>query len=357
MLIIKKKPTHRLTISLVINNGEKYLAHCLDSIAQQSFSDCLVLIIDNASIDNSQSVLTSWFSEHPALKQRSRIIINKKNLGFCRAHNQAWQWSGGDYFMVLNQDVILRPNYLAELVSFMDKHIEVGATQGKILSWDFATTQDYAKDLSKPLHQQEMIDTLGLKMFKSRRVVNIGQGEVDTGQYQKNMEIFGVAGTAAIYRRQAIEAVKFQDELFDENYFMYKEDVDLAWRLRLIDSSSYYIASATAYHDRSLKEPASFLQLIKARWHWPPRLKLTSYRNHWLTIIKNDCGASFFRHIFYIGWYEFKKLGYMIIFEPVTLFKAWGQIIRLLPATRRKRKLIRSINKKVDCIKLAKWYI
>ncbi len=331
-----KQTENLLTISLVVNNGEKYLGHCLDSLASQTFTNFLLLIIDNASIDNTKKFLESWLNENPAMAKKTRVITNKKNLGFCKGHNQAWQWSSGEYFCILNQDVILRPNYFELILEVMVKN-NAAAAQGKLLSWNFSPNQNYPKDLSKPLNKEEAIDSCGLVVYKNRHMTNLGQGEVDAGQFNNIQEIFGVGGTAPIYTRLVLEKVVYGNELFDENFFAYKEDVDLAWRLRKLGLKSYLVPAAVGYHDRSLKEDNSLLKIIKKRRRWSPQLRLSSYRNHWLVLLKNDTFKNFIKDLPAIAWYEFKKICYMIVFEPIVFMRSWGQIAKLFSKTRKKR--------------------
>lgn len=345
-----------LTVSLVVNNGEKYLLHCLNSLAQQTYDNFFLLIIDNASIDNSRGMITIWLKDHPTMQTKTRLIVNKKNLGFCKAHNQAFRWSGSKYFCILNQDVILRSNYFRLLIDFLNVETKIASVQGKLLSWNFTNSQNYSKNLFQPVPSQEIIDTCGLVVYKRRQVANIGQGVVDVGQFDHTKEIFGVAGVAPIYRRQALQAVEVYDELFDENFFAYKEDIDLAWRLQQIGFKSFIVAGAVGYHDRSLKEAFSIVAQVRQRRRWSRLLKMCSYRNHILLLFKNDCLNNFLRHSPYIFWYELKKAGYMLLFEPVIFLRSWGQVLKLLIPTWRKRRFL-SNRSAGHCLDIRRWFI
>src|ERR671924_1039651 len=109
-----------------------------------------------------------------------------------------------------------------------------------------------------------MIDSVGLRMGRARRAADIGQGEPDDGRFDAWREVFGVSAAAALYRRAALEAVSDDGQIFDERFFMYKEDVDLAWRLRLRGYRAGVDGVAIGWHARGSSRVAPDERLAPA---------------------------------------------------------------------------------------------
>jgi GT2 family glycosyltransferase len=322
----------KLSVHLLTYNGQKYIPHCLNTLGNQTFQDFSVLIIDNASSDETVEVVNKYLndSSHQELKEKARFVQNKKNFGFAGGHNQALHWTKSEYVLMLNQDIVLDSNYLKFLVEFLDKNPGCAAVTGKLLRSD---------------RGGRLIDSCGLKIFKSHQVVEIGGAEEDKGQFDKVMQVFGVSGALPMYRRQALEGVsvkyiekgKVYQEYFD-NYFMnYKEDVDLAYRFCLAGWSAYLVPQAIAYHDRTMKMGQSVYQRRTGRSKF---LNYLSYRNHLYFLIKNISSKIFVHYGIYILFYELVKMCYLILFEPKTFLKTWREVFKNLNLMRQKRRYI-----------------
>jgi GT2 family glycosyltransferase len=304
----------KISIHLVVWNGEKYLEDCLNSILEQTHQDYLLIIIDNGSVDKSVNLIEKQFL--PIFGEKMRLIKNKENLGFARAHNQAILWTDSDYILVLNQDVILEKNFLEEIMKFCEQKKNFGSLTGKILRWQFELTDDLKKS-----QKTDIIDSLGLKIFRSQRTVDIAAGAKDSEEFKAEKEIFGVAAACAIYSRQAINDVRYKDEFFDNDFFSYKEDVDLAYRLRWRGWKSFYLSSALAYHKRSAKsqEKISFFTSLKLRKNKARFVNYHSYKNHLFVLKKNLSFKNFVHNFFSIFFYELKKFLYILFLEWSTL--------------------------------------
>src|SRR5262249_760723 len=149
------------------------------------------------------------------------IIESRTNCGFARAHNVLIGNTDSEYILVLNPDTILRDSFLSELVQSLEARPDAGSASGKLLRLDNLT-----------------IDSTGIIMLRNEGHVDGGAGEPDLGQFDKPDDIFGASGAAALYRRAAIEDVSIEGKYFDEDFFAYREDADLAWRLRLMKWNS-----------------------------------------------------------------------------------------------------------------------
>jgi GT2 family glycosyltransferase len=187
-------------------------------------------------------------------------------------------------------------------------------------------------------------------------VINRGEGETDIGQFEKPQEVFGVSGACALYRIAALQDVAIHNEYFDQDFFAYKEDIDLAWRLRWYGYESWYCPTARAYHYRGLSAPATpgVMAKIMHRRGISKRLRILSFRNHHLMLIKNDRFGLLGTSIFSLLFVELKWLGALLIepFQWKTLFSIFGA----LPRTWAKRTIIKR-HSRVTMPELRKWFV
>jgi len=318
---MQQKPL--VTISLLTWNGARYLPWLIRSIKEQYFKEWELLILDNASSDDSVSTVKEYYPQ-------GRIILQKNNIGFCRGHNMLMNWSSAKYILVINQDIILEKDFLQTLVDFMEKNPKAGSASGKLLYWDFTNNK-----------KSKIIDSLGLKIDHKRSVSDIEQGQQD--HPVETHQVFGLSGACVLYRRQALEAVSelMSDnhyEFFDEAFFAYKEDIDLAWRLRLAGWQNWLVGTTKAYHHRSLKSTQSLKERRKVRG----AANRLSYRNHLMVLYKNSFRLNLWKDLVEIKIYEIKKFFYLLLFERSTL-DGLSEYIRSKPALRKKRKFVRKI--------------
>lgn len=359
--------TPKLFITMVIWNSKDFLRDAVGSIAKQTDRDFGMIVVDNGSVDRGVDFLREKF---PGIT----VIRNTQNLGFARAHNQAiamaktlWDRGGvreDRLILVTNPDIILSPECVARLRQAILEDAGRGSCGGKLMKISRASIAPDGSIAS------DMIDSTGLKIFRSRRMVDRGAGETDTGQYDQPVEIFGVSGALCLYKMDALEDValprisniKYQmsnadPQFFDEAQYLYKEDVDLAWRLRLRGWKAWYEPTAVAYHYRGAygSERRSLFKTIRERWAKPSRINFYSYRNHLLVLTKNEQWQNKLRHYPWILSYELGKLLYLILFEQKTL-RAIPSFLALLPDVLRKRRFIQK-NRKVSAAEIRKWFV
>lgn len=306
-----------LTICLLTFNGADYLPYLFKSLSEQTFTDWNILVLDNASVDNSVSLVKEYYP--PA-----KIITQKQNIGFAKGHNLLISWSDSKYVLILNQDLILAPDYLEKTISFLEQEPKVASVSGKLLYWDFSR-----------LAKTKQVDSYGLKIDRNFKVSDWQQGEQD---YElENKEMFGLSATALMLRREALESIKFHKtedtvEYFDEDFFAYKEDIDLAWRLRLAGWQNYLLTCTQAWHHRSLNKDTQRKQR--------GILNKLSYRNHLAVLYKNTAALKLGRLWVSIFIYEVKKFFYFLIFERKTLL-GLKEFLSLKKKFKAKRKYIK----------------
>lgn len=320
----------KVTICLPTWNGQDYLPFLIKSLTDQTFKEWQLLVVDNGSSDNSVAVMSEYFP--PA-----KIIKQKINIGFAKANNLLIKWSDSDYVLFLNQDIILEPDYLEKTVSFLDANPNAASVSGKLLHWDFNN-----------LAKTKIIDSFGLKIDRRRAVLNIGQGQEDydpATKHEEAVEVFGLSGTVLLVRRRALESIKvpkIQDdfEYFDEDFFSYKEDVDLAWRFQLAAWDNYLLTTTAAYHHRTVGGKQS----VKGDRQKRGIVNRLSYRNHLAMLYKDSFAKNFFKDFFPIFWYELKKFVYFLIFERKTLL-GFFELLKLKKRFEKKREYIKKYTK------------
>ncbi|MBI5414457.1 glycosyltransferase family 2 protein [Candidatus Peregrinibacteria bacterium] len=261
--------TSRVTIGILVYNGQKYFDFLFPSLFDQDYSDVEILVLDNNSPEKDAEILEKKW------KNKLKIFRKEENLGFAGGHNFLINKMNGEYYLCLNQDILLEKNYVSELVKIMESDEKIASATGKILKWDFSRGFE---------GKTKFIDTTGISASKAQHFFDRGQGEVDHGQFETIEEIFACSGAAPMYRKAAIEDVSCIGRrdgdvalTFDETFFMYKEDIDLGYRLRFAGWKNVYAPNAIAYHDRT----------VSSSQKKSPKVREWSYQNHLLLLEKN----------------------------------------------------------------------
>jgi glucose-1-phosphate thymidylyltransferase len=262
----------------------KYLDVFLESVARQDYSNLKLIFADNSykrENDNVKIIKEKFPS--------AEIIYTGSNLGFAKANNLIIRRAreiSADYFMALNIDMMLEQNFVSEMVNVMLKNPQSGSATGKIKRWDFVNKNNNNKG------KTNYIDSAGIEITKEHRFIDRGQGEIDHGQYDYEEKIFGPSGAAGIYKMEDLEDVAYINdenikEYFDELMFMYKEDVDLAYRLQLAGYKSMYTPLAVVHHDRSLSRVGKgIIGIVRGRLGRKKRYREWSWLNHHIILQK-----------------------------------------------------------------------
>ncbi len=286
-----------LVVSLVTFNGAAHVQHCLNSLKRQTLRDFALVVFDNASTDSTIDIVREW-------APHARIIQSKKNVGFGVGHNEVIRHTLSKYVCVLNQDCALEPDYLQVCVDFLNGDAHTGSVTGGLLTVQSLT--------DRPHHGT--VDTLGLEMSLPMHVSNLGAG-TNSRSWSHSLQVRGVPATAALYRRSALDDISLTmngiREYFDEDFFMYKEDIDLALRLELRGWKSCGLPQARGYHIRTTKN-SLFSRESQNINRW-------SYRNHFYILIKDLRSRIWLKQGAAIFFYECIKFLYLLLFETKTL--------------------------------------
>lgn len=312
------------SITIVTWNSRDTVLACLTSIFRQSLQDFGIIVVDNASRDDTLQLIEQRYGA------RVRLITNASNEGYCRAHNTAIGLSNGEYVLTLNPDVVLTPTFLEHAVGALESTPDIGSVNGKLLRVGPEAFENGRFEIPPG---ELPIDSAGLVMFRTRRQFLRGYMEKDSGQFKQAAYIFGPDGAAALYRRDMLEDVKIDGQYFDESFFAHKEDVDLAWRAQLFGWKSLFAPNAVAFHVRGFKPGERRAMPAEIRGH--------AIKNRYLMLMKNEVRQTFWRDWLRILSYDLKILGYLLLFEQRSLLAFW-HCLRLAPAALRWRRTIQS---------------
>jgi GT2 family glycosyltransferase len=296
--------TARVLVSIVGYNSGRQLKTCLDSLADQKFKNFTVSFWDNASSDNTAAIIGEY-REHFGF-----IHFSESNVGFCAAHNRLISSAESEYVLVMNPDIILNPHFLEILVREMDLDQSAGSATGKLLRSTSQTSGQF------------ILDSTGIYLTWNQRHFDRGSNEIDAGQYRNIEYVFGATGAAALYRRSMLEEIREGNEYFDESFFAYREDVDLAWRAQWLGWRCLYVPKAEAFHERRV--------LPERRSTLPGAINMHSFKNRFLLRIKNmDLGA-YARFFIPITIRDSAALAYVLLRERSSL-PGIALLIRALP--------------------------
>ncbi len=242
----------KLSVIIVSYNVRHYLEQCLHSVwasAQRGGVETEVFVVDNASNDDSVAYLREKF---PAEKYPDfHLIANSRNVGFGSANNQAVRLSRGEYILFLNPDTLLTEQTLADSIRFADEHPDLGGLGTKMLKADGSFALESRRGLPTPWTSFCKMSGLAAAFPKSRRFGKYYMRYLDENQ-AAHIEI--ISGAYLLCRKAALDRCG----LFDEDFFMYGEDIDLSYRLMLSGFHNYYIPSPILHYKGESTQKSSY---------------------------------------------------------------------------------------------------
>lgn len=303
-----------ISFLVVSFNSEKYITNCLNSILHQSEKNHEIIVIDNNSTDKTVSILQE-FKKYPQVK----TIFNATNIGYGNALSIGINESKAEYLAILNADVLLDERWASSLLAVFSNDNEVMAANGKILlpNGDVQSTGGMMDRYGAVIQRNS-------KLFKTSKILD-------------GMTFFYSDGSSFIVRRKIFDQVHFDSKLF-----LYYEDVDLSWKIRMLNHKIAYSEKAISYHhvghSNSEMTLGKFYYIARNRIYMC--LKNYSPRNVF-TRIPVILFLIFLNSVYYDK--SKKPRGYVKIF-----FRAlWWNLVNLGYTTRERRKLS-SINKISD---------
>ena len=314
---IRQREMRQKLVSIVIvsYNGKYLLNSCLNSLYAQTYENIELLVVDNASSDGSVEFIRDNFKD-------VTIIEQKENLGFAKGNNVALKLARGEYVAMLNNDAIAEKEWLSELVNAMELNRRIGICASKILFYN----------------NRDIINSTGICIDKALGFTwDRGFGDKDGDKYREKCMVFGACAAAALYRKDMLDQIG----LFDEDFFAYHEDVDLAWRAQLYGWKCIYVPTAIVYHHFSATAGTN-----------SPLKEYFSSRNRIWLIIKNYPSPQIYRYGFLIFSAMFGHLLYALLSGNIYSVKGKISALTCLKRFLNKRKLIQQ-NKTVKFYELS----
>jgi len=309
-------------------NGAHFLIDCLNSL-KQAINNCPdsefeIIFIDNNSHDNSLEIFETIIPKN----FNYRILLNSQNNGFAKSVNQGIEKAKHEWIVLLNNDLTMEPNWF-QLISKSikkNKNNKIATFFGTVLT----------KDGSK-------FESQGLDFFIEGKAKNISNNKKFNKSKILNLKpstIFGASASLIVYKKEIIQKIG----LFDNDFFAYLEDVDIALRLHNLNYQTLYIPQAISYHLGG--GTSKRMKNIRSR---------LSYRNWFYIIIKNYSASDFFKNIFKIKVERLRNLSYFfeetisvngfksILIFPFDFIKTSLEILINLPKMFKKRKFTQKL--------------
>lgn len=292
------------------------LEHCIVSLKAQSVKPRAISVVDHKPISK---LLAGLRAAHPDI-----LWQPGPNRGFAAGANRALgrireEQPESEFLLLLNADIELEPEFSEILISEMEARPDVALGSGKLLRSDNRT-----------------LDSAGIRIQRNRKTWDRGAEQADRGQFDQIERVFGVSGAALMLRCAAIDSLEIDGELFDEDFFSYHEDTDLAWRARLMGWSCLYVPRARAIHRRGWNRDNSI--------QMDPEIRRHSFKNRYLEMIKNERSHEFLRDLPAILIWEGVRFGHAL-FRDREQIPAYWDALRLAGRAWAKR---RTIMRRVD---------
>lgn len=248
----------KVAIIIVNYNGRQYLEDCLGSLSRLNYPEYKIFFVDNASKDDSVDYVKNNFPQ-------VELMINQDNLGFAEGNNVAMKKvleQDFDYICLINQDTVSEPDFLSKLLAVVESDDQVAAVQPRLM-----------------LHpEKDKVNSLG----NAIHYLGFGYSQGSYSPFLGDLRPFEAAyasGAAVLLKT----AVLRQIGLFNPDFFMYHEDLDLGWRLRLAGYKTMVVPEAVVYHkyefSRSVKkyyymERNRYICILE-NYKWPTILLIT----------------------------------------------------------------------------------
>lgn len=214
-----------VSIIIVNWNGIRWLPDCFEALYKQAYKNFEIIFVDNASRDGS----VEWVRVH---YPKTRILINKENLGFADANNVGYKVAKGRYVLFLNNDTRVTKKFLTELVRVMESDPAIGGAQSKILLMDKPDTHD----------------SVGAFLTPTGFLYHYGFAKKDSPKYDREIDLYTAKGACMLFRKSVLDKIAVERNIFDPDYFAYFEETDMCHRVWLGGYRIVYAYKSVIYH-------------------------------------------------------------------------------------------------------------
>ena len=219
-----------LTVSIVNYNAGDFLIRCLKSVENSKGVLLCIYVVDNNSTDDSMQKAQKLFP-------KVNFISNRQNLGFGKAHNQVLNLLQSEYVLILNPDVELQEDDLSQMLKFMADNPEVGVATPEIILPDGKIDLTAHRGLPTPWA------ALKYYFLKDDSLYHLSDRD-----FSKPHEVDSVSGAFLLTRKSVLDKVGY----FDEEYFMYAEDLDLCYRIKEAGYKIMYVPKVKVLHHKGI---------------------------------------------------------------------------------------------------------
>ena len=314
-----------VAVCIVTFNSAGDLPGCLQSVAALRHRPLEVVVVDCASSDDS---LETARAHAPAGLPLQAVALSE-NLGFAGGMNAALARTRAPFVLLLNADARPGPDYVTRLLErAAHPGVRAGAVTGRLVRPD------------------GRLDACGMRLIPSWRHLDRGSGEEDRGQWAVPERVFGATGAASLFRREALDDVAVEGEVFDPRFHSFREDAELCFRLRERGWEVLYEPTAVAGHRR--------FNLPERRSGMPPAVNRHSLKNRYLLRIYHQTAGNFVRTFFPALFRDLQALGYVLLRERSSL-GAYAWLWRNRRDLLRRRRLIQG-RRTVPAREIDRWF-
>ncbi len=310
----------RWVAGIVHHDSYDDLEVCLAALTRQTHAPAAVRVVDTGADPERYRALER---AHPGV-HFERVPNRGYGAGANRVLAQvARHEPDAEFVLILNADVELDPPFAALLLAAMDARPRVALASGKLL---------------RP--GRTHLDSAGITLPRHRRPRDRGSEQLDRGQFDRPESIFAVSGAALLLRRAALADLDVRGEIFDEDFFAYHDDTDLAWRAHNLGWDVLYEPAAQAVHGRRWRR--------EHRMQIGPQVRQHSFKNHYLEIIKNERAGDLLRNLPVLLVWEILRLGYALTRDRAVLPGYWAAAREAPRAFRKRRAIHRKLRGRGD---------
>ena len=317
----------KVSAVIINHNGAEFLAKCIDSVLAQLLKPVEIMIIDSFSTDSSVEILAKYGS--------LKVKKLDKNIGFAAAANMGIWETTGDFLLIMNSDTCLRVDFLEKLCGKAEKlDGTYGMFSGKLLR----------------MQDELLVDSAGQFIRRTLRPIERNYGLADK-MYPAG-DCFFPCGAVMLLKREMLKSVQFENEYFDEDFYMYFEDFDMGLRANALGWKCYYEPSAVATHFRggSGEKKGNKIFLFRKK---NLELKRHLLANRYLVLTKNAPAGLIVRNFPFILIYELFFWLYLVIFD-IRVIPGMKKYFKLKSRMKEKGKIIRA---KIVKSEIMKWVI
>lgn len=295
--------TARLAVCIVTHDDAADLPACLAAVAALDTRPIELVVVDCASADASVAAARGF---EPPAGVRLEIVPLPDNRGFAGGMNEAIRRTSTPWVLTLNADARPAPEYAERLIGRAERQTargeRVGAVTGRLVRFEDAPGEP------------RRLDACGMYLVPAWRHLDRGSGEIDRGQHGRPAKVFGATGAASLFAREALDDVAVlpgSAEIFDERYHSFREDAELAFRLRERGWEVLYEPSALCEHRRR--------SLPETRTAMPPLVNYHSLKNRYLLRIDHQTAGNLWRTLLPTLWRDLLALGFVLLRERSSL--------------------------------------